>query len=354
MRRCEEAARGALAAYRAAYLATDAGALDALVRWLAADAPRLLVLARSGRIVWDPERPDDTATLRSVLGPAAGVAVRAILHDLKVVDRHTAAFHAAVVDPDALPAPAENTEHRGYTFLHRDRRLISYNLEEPGMERLLGPPLPYARAMLGARTAHEWAHLADGAGWVPRTVSREAFAELRAELAAEIDAAIAAAPRGVRNITSADRAALASGRSAGAALTRILVSRLPDYRANLIARRFMTLTERETYVRHNIRTLRRDYPRAALWRMLVRYLYEYQYLRPALGLTTVADPRAYFVDSTGFGTDFLATGILEEKRFDALSDAVGRLAASYAVDDSRFRPFVAEPSANRHHPGGDG
>ena len=63
------------------------------------------------------------------------------------------------------------------------------------MERLQGPPLPFEREMLGARTAHEWAHLADAAGCVPRTVSRERYRELRAELAAELDAAIAAARR---------------------------------------------------------------------------------------------------------------------------------------------------------------
>jgi hypothetical protein len=84
--------------------------------------------------------------------------------------------------------------------------------------------------------------------------------------------------------------------------------------------------------------------------MLVRYLYEYQYLRPALGLTAIDDPRGYFVDSTWFGADFFASGILEERRFDVLADAVGRLCGCYAVDDSRFRAFVAEPSGNRHDP----
>jgi hypothetical protein len=355
VRRCEQAARHALAAYRAASAGADASAVDALVAWLATDTPRLLVLARGGAaVVWDPDRPDQVGLLRRVLRPAAGAALRAVLDDLRVVDRRTQAFHAALVEPDALPAPAENTEHRGYTFLHRERRLIAYNLEEPGMERLLGPPLPYARAMLGARTAHEWAHLADAAGWVPRTVSRETFSGLRAELAAELDAAIACAPRAVRDVTSADRAALAPDGNTGAALTRILVSRLPDYRANLLARRFMTRAERETYVRHNVRTLRREYQPAWLWRMLVRYLYEYQYLRPALGLTAIGDARGYFVDSTWFGADFFATGILEEQRFDALADTVARLCGCYAVDESRFRAFVAEPSGNRHDAGGEG
>ena len=83
------------------------------------------------------------------------------------------------------------------------------------MERLHGPALPYARAMLGARTAHEWAHLAVAAGWVPRTVvARASTRALRAALAAALDAAIAAAPAAVRRATAAD---LARARRASAA-----------------------------------------------------------------------------------------------------------------------------------------
>ena len=41
------------------------------------------------------------------------------------------------------------------------------------------------------------------------------------------------------------------------------LSRLPDYRANLVARRFMTAAERETYVRHNsARCVPPTHPRA--------------------------------------------------------------------------------------------
>lgn len=73
-----------------------------------------------------------------------------------------------------------------------------------------------------------------------------------------------------------------------AALTRLLLTRMPDYQANLIARRFLSVAEHETYVRHNVRTLRAQYPPARLWRMLIRYLYEYQYL----GFSAVGDPRS--------------------------------------------------------------
>src|SRR5882672_9949712 len=329
------AARDALEAYRAAWRAPDAAAVAALCDWLATDAPRLLVTGRNGRIVWDPEAPDGAGVLRDELREADGVAAHAIAADLQVIARHTRAFHAALVAPDALPAPAPNTDQSGYSYLHRERRLIAYNLHEPGMERLAGPPLPYARHMLGARTWHEWSHLADRAGWVLRTAPAARFTELKRALAAELDAVIAAAPPRLRDVTRPDVAELAAGGSAGAALTRIVLGRMPDYRANLIARRFMSDHERETYVRHNIRTLKPEYPPARLWRMLVRYPYEYQYLGPGLGSRAIADPRAYLVHSTWFDTDFFASGALDESRFDGLATAVAHLGACYEVDESR-------------------
>jgi len=332
VKRWEGVARDTLAAYAARWRSPAAAAITALSAWLAAEAPPLLVTAAGGRIVWDPARPDHVATLAAELRDADAVAVGAIRDDLAAVARHTRAFLAAVVDPDALPAPAATTIETGYTYLHRRRRLIAYNLHEPGMERLHGPPLPFARAMLGARTAHEWGHLADTAGWVPRTASAERFAMLKARFAAHLEEVIAAASAAVRARAAAD-----PGRPAGAALVRLCLTRMPDYRANLVARRFTTTAERETYVRHNIRTLRAEYPPAALWRMLVRYLFEYQYLGPGLALTAIADPRAYFLHSTWFDADLMVSGVLRGAAFDLLATDVAELCGCYAVDEVRFR-----------------
>lgn len=94
-------------------------------------------------------------------------------------------------------------------------------------------------------------------------------------------------------------------------------------------------------MRHNVRTLRGEYPPDLAWRMLVRYLYEYQYLRPGSQLTSVADPRTYFVSSTGFDADVLDPGVVDAARFDTLADAVARLCACYAVDQGRFHRAVA-------------
>ena len=339
--RWRTAAEDTLARYRSAYRSSGAADAAALCDWLTAHAPPLLVASTGGRIVWDPEEPRRLGGLRAELKSADGAAVRRIADDLRLIARHTHMFLDAVVDPDALPRPTATTEQRGYTYLDGARRLIAYNLREAGMERLLGPPLPYEHAMLGARTAHEWAHLADAAGWAPRLATDERFAELEASLAAEIDAAIGRAPEAIRAHTTTDLRELSSAGSPGLGLVRVLLTRMPDYRANLLARRFMNEAERETYVRQNIRTLRPSYPRERSWRMLIRYLYEYQYLGSHLALTAMTDPREYFMDGTGFGRDFFATRTLDEPAFERMADGVARICACWGVDERHFRPVRA-------------
>ena len=335
--RWTEVARAVLASHRAAWRRHEPAAVRDLTDWLAGTAPPLLVTGAGGAVLWDPDAPTRVAPVRDALDEADAVAVRAIHADLEVVAERSEAFLGAVADVSALPAPQADTFQSGYSYLHVTRRLVAYNLHEPGMDRLHGPPLPFAREMVGARTAHEWAHLADAAGWVPRTVPSGAYATLRSALAGALDAAIAAAPAAVRRATAADLLALAEDGCAGTTLARLTVTRMPDYRANLVARELLTQAERETYVRHNIRSLRAEYPPPLLWRMLIRYLFEYQYLGPALGMTRVADPRDYFLYSTWFADDFLATGVIDEARFETLAAAVGRLCACHAVDRSRLR-----------------
>jgi hypothetical protein len=338
VRRCTVAARDAVAAYHTHWRTADRGAVEALCEWLAGDVPPLLVTGPRGRMLWEPAMPTHTGALRGILRAASGAAVRDILADLQVVAERTRAVHAALTEPSALPRPLATTDQSGYTFLHRDRGLIAYNLDEPGMERLQGPALPYARAMLGARTIHEWAHLAVDAGWVPQTAPATHVAALTQALAEQLDAALAAASGAVRERTARDvlpvpEPRATRGSPTTAALVRILLRRLPDYQANLLACRFWSAVERETYVRHNIRALRSEYPPEQLWRMLMRYLCEYQYL----AFSSVADRRAYFLQSTWFDADFFATGALDAARFDLLAATVQALCATYSVDETRFR-----------------
>jgi hypothetical protein len=326
-----------VAAYRAGWRRSDPAAVTAACDWLATDAPPVLVAAHGGQILWDPETPTQVGTVRAALKRADAAGLDRIRTDLARVAAITRQFRAAVVDPSALPPPAPNTFQTGYTYLHASRAIVVYDLDEPGMERLTGPALPYEHLMVGARTAHEWAHLADAGGCVPRIASPEAWASLRAELAAALEEAVAAAPAALRRCTAPDLAALADGRPLGVAMGRLLVTRMPDYRANLIARRLMTDAEAETYARHNVRALRAEYPPERTWRLVLRYLFEYQYLQPALDLTRMADPRTVFLATTGAGEELLASGVLDEARFDALTAIVGRLCAAYAIDPATLR-----------------
>ncbi len=331
---CREAATATLAAFHARWRGTDPDGVRALLSWLAEDAPPLLVTAGRGDVVWDPEAPAAVEVLRARLASAGPAAVRDVAADLRLVAAHTRRFHAALVDPAALPAPDPDSAQSGYAYLHRSRGRIAYNLDEPGIERLAGPALPYARAMLGARTAHEWAHLAVDAGMVPRSVDEARWLELLEALATRLDEVIARAPRPLRDRTATDLRALSREGGAGRALAAIFATRLPDYQSNLLAFRFLDLVEREAYVRQNIRPLAREYQPAQLWRQLVRALYEYQYL----GFSAVPDARTYFLEHTWFARDFFACGALDEDDFDALAAAAHALCAAHAIDASRIRP----------------
>lgn len=335
---CAQRAEAALSAYRTRWCRPDAAVVSALLEWLRSDRPPLVVTEADGRPVWAPDAPDRTAPLATRLATADAVAVESIHADLDVIARVSRAFFEAVVDPAGLPSPTTDLSQSGYNYLHRERRLIAYNLDEPGMERLHGPPLPYAREMLGARTAHEWGHLADAAGWIVRTTSDDTHARWRDELAAALDDAVGAAPASLRRLAAPDVAALApAGVTPGRALADLALKRLPDWRTNLVARAFMTPAQRETYARHNIRTLRGLYTPSQVWRMLVRYLYEYQYLLPPLRLSAVRNPRDFFVHSTWFADDFFATGALTPERFDLLAASLNRLCACHRVDERALR-----------------
>jgi len=333
---CRGAAVAAVEQYRSAWRSVDPGPLTALVEWLEHAAPQLVVTTEVDTMVWDHAEPTATGALAEALADADPVAVEAIHRDLETIDARSRAFLDALCDRDALPDPDAGLEQRGYAYMHAGSRVIAYNLLERGMERLAGPPLPYERAMLGARTLHEWAHLAGEAGWVPAVVDEAELTSRRGALADALEAAVAGCAVPLRNQASDDLAEIAAGKPDGEALADLLLTRLPDYRANLIAGPFMTEAERETYVRHNVRTLRYEYPPTRLWRMIVRYLYEYQYLLPQAGLTTTKQAYAYFIAVTGFDVDVIETGALGEERFDAVTEALSSVCGAYAVDPVRI------------------
>ncbi|HEX6883877.1 MAG TPA: hypothetical protein VF530_10895 [Planctomycetota bacterium] len=322
-----------VSAFHAAHAAPgDAGELCA---WLAEARPLVLVSGKGGEILWDPEHPAELARVRAALAGLSAAAAERIRGDLEVVGARSRAFLDSLVEPDALPRPGPEIDQDGLAYMHRERRLVAYGLAEPGMERLREPSVPFERWMLAARTIHEWGHLAVDAGLVPVPAERQAeFRAVQEELAGLLDAIVAASPPGLRALAAGELARLAQAHgSPGRALVAQCLGRMSDWQANLLAQRYLAPPERETYVRNNVRPLLLELGPAQLFQALARHAFEFQYLC----FDPARDARAYFLACTWFPEQFLARGVLDEARLDALLDLVGRLCRCHEVDPARLR-----------------
>lgn len=305
-----------------------------LCAWLREASPLVLVCGRDNQILWDPQTPQQIDPVRRTLGGLGAAAAASLRADLEVIDHHSRVFLEALVDPDRLPDTHPEIAQHGLSYLHRDRRILAYNLHEPGMERLRVPAPPYERLMLGARSMHEWGHLAADAAWVGVRKDRQAdfdgvVSTLR-ELFEEIHRDLSPPLRQLA-APEVERLARQHG-SLGEALVRIPLTRLADYQANLVARRFLSRAEMETYIRNNVYCLRWTSRPQAFLQRLARYAFEAQYLQ----LSLVPEPGAYLLGSTWFAEDYLHSGILKEQQFDELVGLVARLCAAQEVDESRF------------------
>jgi hypothetical protein len=308
------------------------GAAARLVEWIAAAAPDVLVTGAGGDTVWDPASPRETARLRQVLGEIADEVAESVREDLAVAGAHSRRFVAALKDPDALPRPGADIEQTGLVYLHRERRLCAYNLAEPDMNRLAEVAAPYERLMLGARTIHEWGHLAVDAGLV-RVARDDAGEHARATrvLAELFDDIARDAPAELRDVVRHETKS-AGGVSLGAVLVARILGRMPDYQSNLLARRLLSADEMETYVRQQATTLAQE--QLGPYGQLARYAYELQYLH----LSRVPDAMDYFLDSTWFGEQFVEPGIITLARFAELAEAVRAVCATYSIDEDAFVP----------------
>ena len=86
-------------------------------------------------------------------------------------------------------------------------------------------------------------------------------------------------------------------------------------------------------MRNNVRSLVHEYPREAFFQRLMRYAYDYQYLR----FTSIEDPRGYFLGTTWFAEQYLQPGLLSQEHFDRLFDLMAELCGLYEVDETRVR-----------------
>jgi hypothetical protein len=314
-----------------------------LCAWLEQARPDVLLTGDAGSLLWDPRAASTISQLRGVLGGIGESAVERIRDDLLVIDQRTRRFVGSLRRPEALPAPHPDAIQGGLCYMHVARKKIAYNMREPGMDRLRAPAPPYERFMLGARAIHEWGHLAVEAGWVPVAPGRQSRQEaLREQLADEFEQVCRDAPAAVRAITAEEIARLSRQHGGpGRGLAQVTCGRLPDYQANLLARRYLSDDERETYVRNNVYSLTLDYPSAKLFQRLARYVYEFQYLR----FSAVTDGLSFFLGSTWFREEYLAPQILSEARLIRLLDLVGEICDCYVVDTSQLKESV--PRAER-------
>src|SRR5262249_27565500 len=127
--------------------------------------PNVLVMDASGAIVWDPDSPTDVAALRRALGEIGSGPAASIRADLEIVTDRTARFLRSLADPTALPTPDAQLDQEG-VYLHRERKRIAYGLSQEGLDTRREAAPPYHRLLLGARTVHEWGHLAEDAGCI--------------------------------------------------------------------------------------------------------------------------------------------------------------------------------------------
>jgi len=310
----------------------DAKHADALCSWLQDSAPHVLVTAHDGRTLWDPDDAMRVDALRDLVDGIAQAPAESIRDDLEVISERTIRMLAMLKDPDALPQPHELDQHVG-TYIHQSRKLIAYTIDHPRMNRLREPSPPYERLMLGARTIHEWGHLAVDAGLVRvPPPQREAFSDRQREVAETLDRIIAAAPPPLRQ-AAREEAKLLEGHpeQPGTVLTSALMSRMDDFAANLLARRVLSAAEMETYVRANVVSLAQE-AQIGPWLKLGRYAYEFQYLR----LSRMDDPFGYLLDTTWLRQHYVDLGIASADQIRELVDAVTAVCACYAIDTDAF------------------
>jgi hypothetical protein len=303
---------------------------DTICDYLRDEAPLVVITGVDGTIVWDPEAASELTAVRGVLEGVGSAVAESVRADLAIVGERSRRFLESLRDRDALPYPSEEIDQSGLSYIHRDKKLVAYNLRERELDRLREPAAPYERLMLGARTIHEWCHLAVDAGWVhvpPELAADHAVA--RAELATLFEDIVARAPGPLRALAAQEVRALAQpGQSAGEAMVSFFLRRMDDYLANVLARRFCSLEELETYVRQQVTTLAQE--NIGPFAQLARYAYEFQYL----SLSAVDDPLRYFLEGSWFREHF--GEILSEEKLAALFSAAGRVCACYRIDEEAF------------------
>ena len=306
--------------------------LQRLCAWLERERPAIRLLDEANAVLWDREAPDSSATRRRLEQVPAPV-VQSLQADLEVVGARTQRFFDAAIDPDGLPRHVHDVESDGGTWVDPEARVMVYALVQPGLDSTAEAAPPYHRLLLGARTMHEWGHLAAEAGWVglPEKHRFDVVAA-RAEVAAAYERLLAGGSSRFREAAAEELRDLGIAASrCGAALTDLTLERTSDYLANLLMRELSPVEETEAYVRANVKTHVHE-PLGPM-QQIARYAYEFQYLH----LSRMPEPLAYFLCSTWFPDYFLDTGLVQRTDFEQLLDAVSRVFALHHIDERFLR-----------------
>ena len=306
-----------------------------ICEWLEDTSPSLLIKGADNRVLWNPEAASDTGVIRAALAEVTELGELGILQDLEVVGYHSQRFLDSLRKRDELADPAPYMSAGGLSHIDGQWKLIAYDIGlGPNAGRLWESTPPYERLMLGARTIHEWGHLAAHSGWVrvpeERNTQRD---ELNRRLVSLFELIHKQAPEHVRRYVypEVEQLRTQSG-SLGQALMNAMLVRVEDFMSNLLAKRYLSPDEMDTYVRNNVCCHLEDYRPGAIYMQLVRQAYEFQYLH----LSRIGNPMEWFMKSTWFGEHFIHKGIITESLFEALVDVVGAICDCYEVDESKF------------------
>jgi len=306
-------------------------ASDRLLAYLNHSCPRLLIVdGPNGRLLWDPQKPAELTAIAAAISQAGDRPLESLLLDLRAVDAVTALFFARVKDAASFLVPNQSLEEAGGVYVQKERALLAYALEQPGLSTLREEAPPFHRQLLVLRAMHEWGHVAVDAGVVPVPSARAAdFEAAGVRLAGVFAKIVDALPSEARSTADAE---LARMRDEGTRLEDLPFSRLEDYRSNLLCRHLLPPGPLDVYVRANVRSLESE-PVGQL-RKLARYAYEAQYLF----LAGFRDPLQYLFEGTFFREEYTVPGLVSEDMTQELVLAVGALCACYELDKTRILP----------------
>ncbi|NUO53608.1 MAG: hypothetical protein HOV80_32565 [Polyangiaceae bacterium] len=302
---------------------------DDVVTFLRESRPQLLVLGEDGTTLWDPDKPAETDALAGALASIGELPAKSLVLDLTTIDRVTQRFFETIAEASALEVPVESMEEAGGVFVHHERKLVAYALVQPGLDARVEAAPPVHRLLLAARTAHEWGHLAVDSGLVPiPEKNRRRFDEASEELRGLFLRIYQKMPASAKPMLDEEVADL---EKSGTRIEMLPLTRIEDYRSNLISRRILRPEELEAYVRVNVRSLAAE--PIGILQKLARYAYEGQYL----GLISMTDPFFYLFSGTYLREELIAGDFVSEAALRELFHLVGTLCASYEIDETKLK-----------------